>query len=164
LCDRNKKDIFLEDVDGTLVQKYTHSKGTVVVKNDLQVDALYISASFDLLPYFRKNLNVLANAVLSDREIFLPICKQVKEFSNEPIPHKNKILNYLKSFKVAWFTSQRVLDEITNCYVKISDHLYNDKKYEWSGTEIYHFEKYNLVLNEDFVKHVLEQSTEPKKE
>lgn len=49
-----EKEAFLEDVDGTLVQKYRYMGDIIVVKNDLQVDALYVTASFDLLPYFRK--------------------------------------------------------------------------------------------------------------
>jgi hypothetical protein len=47
-----KRSDFLEDVDGTLVRKYEHPKGTVTVKNDLQVDALYVISDFDLSPYF----------------------------------------------------------------------------------------------------------------
>lgn len=43
---------FLEDVDGTLTQIYEHQRGKVRVKNDLQVDALYVVSEFDLLPYF----------------------------------------------------------------------------------------------------------------
>ena len=46
-----KKEL-LNDVDGTLVQQYDHEKGLVTVKNDLQVDALYVVADFDLIPYF----------------------------------------------------------------------------------------------------------------
>lgn len=42
----------LEDVDGTLVQRYHHANGAVIVKNDTQVDALYVQSDFDLLPYF----------------------------------------------------------------------------------------------------------------
>lgn len=44
-----------EDVDGTKVQTYSHPDGTVVVKNDAQVDALYVTADFDLIPYFKNN-------------------------------------------------------------------------------------------------------------
>ena len=43
----------LDDVDGTLVQKYSHPNGTIVVKNDCQVDALYVQSDFDLLLYFK---------------------------------------------------------------------------------------------------------------
>ena len=42
----------LEDVDGTLIQTYHHRNGTIKVKNDTQVDALYVISDFDLLPYF----------------------------------------------------------------------------------------------------------------
>ena len=42
----------LEDVDGTLVQKYKHPAGVIEVRNDAQVDALLVISAFDLLPYF----------------------------------------------------------------------------------------------------------------
>ena len=42
----------LEDVDGTLIQTYHHHNGTIKVKNDMQVDALYVTSDFDLTPYF----------------------------------------------------------------------------------------------------------------
>jgi hypothetical protein len=45
-------DKLLESPDGTLIQQYKHKKGFVAVKNDTQVDALYIISDFDLLPYF----------------------------------------------------------------------------------------------------------------
>ena len=35
--------------------------------------------------------------------------------------------------------------------------LYTDGEYSWTSEEIYHFEKYNLELNEDFVKKVIEK-------
>ena len=47
-----KKHELLVDVDGTLAQRYDHSIGTIMVKNDMQVDALYVTADFDLLPFF----------------------------------------------------------------------------------------------------------------
>ena len=42
----------LEDVDGSIVRTYSHGAGTVKVKNDKQVDALYVTSDFDLTPYF----------------------------------------------------------------------------------------------------------------
>lgn len=47
-----KKETLLEDVDGTLIQKYSSQAGIVVVRNDVQTDALYVLSEFDLLPYF----------------------------------------------------------------------------------------------------------------
>ncbi len=42
-----------EDVDGTMVQKYESCLGTITVRNDVQVDALYVLSEFDLLPFFQ---------------------------------------------------------------------------------------------------------------
>lgn len=44
----------LQDVDGTLIQKYEHQKGKILVKNDEQVDALYVESDFELTSYFTK--------------------------------------------------------------------------------------------------------------
>lgn len=44
----------LKDVTGTLVQRYTHPLGQIIVRNDKDVDALYVQSDFDLLPYFQK--------------------------------------------------------------------------------------------------------------
>ena len=49
-----KKDRLIEDVDGSLTQMYNSHLGKIVVRNDLQVDALYVTSDFDLLPFFKK--------------------------------------------------------------------------------------------------------------
>jgi hypothetical protein len=46
------KEPLLEDVDGSLVQKYYCPQGNIVVKNDQQVDVLYVQSDFDLRVYF----------------------------------------------------------------------------------------------------------------
>ena len=48
-----RKESLLDCPDGALIQKYEHELGTVTVKNDIQVDALYVISDFDLLPYFK---------------------------------------------------------------------------------------------------------------
>ena len=50
-----KKDRLIEDVDGSLIQMYSNHLGKIVVRNDLHVDALYVTSDFDLLPFFKKN-------------------------------------------------------------------------------------------------------------
>ena len=45
-------DEVLADVDGSLIQIYRSVKGTIKVKSDTQVDAVYVVSEFDLLPYF----------------------------------------------------------------------------------------------------------------
>lgn len=47
------KQTLLEDVDGSLIQEYEHPDGRIVVRNDVQVDALYVTSDFDLLPFLR---------------------------------------------------------------------------------------------------------------
>lgn len=49
-----KKDSLMEDVDGSLIQIYSSHRGKIAVRNDLQVDALYVTSDFDLLPFFKK--------------------------------------------------------------------------------------------------------------
>ena len=44
----------LDDVDGTLIQRYVHSKGMIRVKNDYLVGAVWVQSEFDLRPYFKK--------------------------------------------------------------------------------------------------------------
>lgn len=48
-----RKDRLLEDVDSSAWQFYSSPQGELVVKNDYQVDALYIESDFDIEPYFK---------------------------------------------------------------------------------------------------------------
>ena len=50
-----QKEIFLHDVDDSLLQKYCHPKGMIKVVSDTVVDAVYVDSDFDLLLYFKKN-------------------------------------------------------------------------------------------------------------
>ena len=53
------------------------------------------------------------------------------------------------------FTSAPVIDIFTDKEVKSADNGYSDSEYIWRESEIYYFEKYNLKLNDDFIKYVL---------
>ena len=55
-----EKYAFLEDVDGTLCQKYTSSAGEIIVKSDMQIDAVYVTADYDLEKFFVKGESVMA--------------------------------------------------------------------------------------------------------
>ena len=73
----------------------------------------------------------------------------------EPIKNKRFILEYLKNGK-----DDGVLCSGIYYYVKDEPkfdtiHLFTDGEYYWNSEEIYHFEKYNMVLNEEFVDKVL---------
>lgn len=75
--------------------------------------------------------------------------------SNEEIPDKYKVLDYLKSFGKYAYTTQHAIDMVTGEKLDFINDLRTDGVYSWSDSEIYHFEKYNLKLNEDFIQHVL---------
>lgn len=80
----------------------------------------------------------------------------VKEMiSNTEVPEKNKILQYLKSFKSDCAAGMTLVDEITGSDVDSGVNAYEDGIYYWDTRHIYHFENYNLKLNDDFVDYVL---------
>lgn len=78
-----------------------------------------------------------------------------KQFQNFDPEYKNTVLSYMKAFKPILFTSMFVVDIITNTDTKKIDNGYSDGEYIWYESEIYYFEKYNLKLNDDFIKHIL---------
>ena len=78
-----------------------------------------------------------------------------KNILSNSITGKEIILNYMKSFSPTLFTSAPVIDIFTNEEVKSADNGYSDGEYTWYESEMYYFDKYNLKLNEDFIKHVL---------
>lgn len=77
--------------------------------------------------------------------------------SSEPIENKENILKYLKSWPNEGIRCATLCDYITDEILKPSVWTHTDGTYRWSDEETYHFEKYNMELNEDFVKWVLER-------
>lgn len=102
----------------------------------------------------KADLEALANSSIFIPDEYSVICSDINEYSDTPHPLKEKILKYLKSFKYSWVSSQRVIDKKENRPTDIAYMFYNDGKFEWSSSEIYHFEKYNLILNSDFIDHI----------
>lgn len=72
-----------------------------------------------------------------------------------PIDGKEKILAYLKQFPECAFTSAPVKDAFTGNIVYGANNARTDGVFQWSESEIYHFEQYNLKLNNDFIQNVL---------
>ncbi len=93
--------------------------------------------------------------------------KPVREISNDEmednflsleIKNKSQILSYMKSFlEPSAYTSQPVIDRFTNQELDEINNAFSDGTYTWYADEIYHFEKYNLKLNDDFIEYVLEK-------
>lgn len=75
--------------------------------------------------------------------------------SNQEIPNKEIILKYMQSFDKCAFTSQPVIDRVTGEKFNCANDARTDGIYRWYEYEIYHFEKYNLKLNDDFIQHIL---------
>lgn len=71
-----------------------------------------------------------------------------------PVDNKHKILAYLKRFDDCAFTSQPVYDIYGGEQVFDADNAKTDGVYTWYQSEIYHFEKYDLQLNDDFIHYL----------
>ena len=81
-------------------------------------------------------------------------------FLSLDIKNKSQILSYMKSFsEPSAYTSQPVIDRFTNQELDKINNAFSDGTYTWYATEIYHFEKYNLKLNNDFIEYVLNNMT-----
>lgn len=69
---------------------------------------------------------------------------------------KDTVLQYLKKFdKDCIVLTCASTDFVTGQLLKSSIFVYNDGVYCWTSEEIYHFEKYDMKLNDDFIKYVL---------
>lgn len=84
----------------------------------------------------------------------MPIFKQDSLYKGKEEMCKKIALSYLKSFPPSWITSARVVDMITNQKIDKCNNSFSDGKYEWSEADIYHFEMYNMPLNEEFLNYV----------
>ncbi len=82
------------------------------------------------------------------------IYKEHNIYVGTPLDIKDDILVFLTSFKPKWVTSARVIDKVTGEVVRsIVNNSYSDGEYEWSGADIYHFEKYNMPLSDEFINY-----------
>ena len=80
--------------------------------------------------------------------------------SREEIPDKDKIVAFLRSFSPVAYSSAPVVDKLDGTKTKYMDNLRQCGDFRWSESEIYHFEKYNLKANEDFIQCVFNQIKE----
>lgn len=85
----------------------------------------------------------------------------IDNISDVPIENKNIVLLYLKSHKPKAASPQIIKDVISG--EEISEQLTctDDGKYAWRSDVVYYFEKYNLLLTNDFIKHALSFSDSP---
>ena len=76
----------------------------------------------------------------------------------EPPKDKAKILRYLKNGEAGAMSPGYLYDRVNRETILRNPVCYNDGKYAWRSDLIYYYEKYNVDLPEDFIKHVLKNS------
>lgn len=77
-------------------------------------------------------------------------------FMGEPIKEKKAIIQYFKKFKPNFATSAFVMDYVKK--QRREGHYnvgYEYNGFYWNEEDIYHFEKYNMPLNQDFIDYVM---------
>lgn len=95
---------------------------------------------------------------------------EIKEFSqnpnypdlntmiNYPIESKSDILKFLKSFAPIAVMAHGTMDYVKNIPDDTqSVTLFNFDEWFWTNEMIYHFEKYDLKLDDEFIDYVLNQ-------
>lgn len=81
-------------------------------------------------------------------------------FSKDRYPNQDLIVDYLRNKgKATLVHMNRPKDVFTGEYIECENVAMNDGKYSWNLALAYYVEKYNLQLNQDFIKHVLKQTT-----
>lgn len=98
---------------------------------------------------------------ISDIKLYgnVDLSKLKESCSDIAITEKHEILDYLKNNSFASScATEKVVDCFENKKTDIQMVAYHDDEYYWDDRDIYHFEKYNLKLNEDFIQHVLNRS------
>lgn len=80
----------------------------------------------------------------------------LKKFIGYHLNKKEIILIYFKEHN----SETAIITCASTDYIsgeKLSDSVtcFNDGEYCWTSEEIYHFEKYDLKLNDDFIRYVL---------
>jgi len=99
-----------------------------------------------------RSLNVYSEHIKNS-----PLGSIKENISASPGAEKETILNYLKSGSVIAAISGVAKDVFTNEDIKGEWFLMSDGVYEWSSDIIYYYEKYNLILLDEFIRYVLKQ-------
>lgn len=85
----------------------------------------------------------------------------VKDGIGKVCPDKDKIIGFFENHASEYtaltcsssdYISGESLDESVKCY--------SDGNYSWTNEEVYHFKKYDLKLNDDFIAYVLNQTSQ----
>ena len=69
--------------------------------------------------------------------------------------NKSKILEYLNGFDPVAVRCSHIYDHVADQRTNLSTFIYSDDVYKWNSSEIYHFEKYDMELDKDFIEYVM---------
>ena len=75
--------------------------------------------------------------------------------TTEDVAGKDTIIKYLKNGIDDGIRCSVVYDYIRKERRNETIRLFTDGEFYWDSVEIYHFEKYNIILSEEFVQKVL---------
>ncbi len=83
----------------------------------------------------------------------------VRDFVTEKETYdKEKVIAYLKAQKRVSGCPRDAIDCVTGEKISSSYSVYTDGEYDWCDFLIYHIEKYNVLLPQDFVDHIMKQA------
>ena len=77
--------------------------------------------------------------------------------SSDEQKNKNKILDYLKKGQIKACAAGKAIDIFTGEVIPNELSYMTDGQYEWRSDLIHYVQKYNLILDKQFIKHVLNQ-------
>ena len=86
----------------------------------------------------------------------------VKFFSKEEYKNQRTIINYLKNAEDVMYYPMYWHDVYTNEPIDIPACEMSDGEYRWPSVLVYYVEKYNLMLPEDFINHVMKNTDREK--
>ena len=119
-----------------------------------KIEPVEIDDTF-LCPYssLKKKEQAKSNEIDDDCLICIEVIPVRMEIS-DPIPEKEYILEYLRKGRHPSCAPMMYRDRETGEYA-VEAYYLNDGKYTWSSDTIYHFDKYNYPLPEEFIQYVL---------
>lgn len=83
----------------------------------------------------------------------------IRDFiSDKETYDKNKIIEYLKSQKRVASCPRAAIDCVTGEEISSSFSIYTDGEYDWCDFLIYHIEKYNVILPQEFIEHITKKA------
>lgn len=76
---------------------------------------------------------------------------------NYDIDEKKRLIQYMNTAGELCAAAGYVDDLVTGKETRIENGGYHDGFYEWSTQEIYHIDKYNAAVSDEFLKRALEK-------